>query len=92
MPEIRELVFPAEIGEKIWRAHGLTEWDVKEVVFDPESELRWDVDEEHGGRAIVRGRRGDRLVFVAVRPVDVARGLWACVTAFAPTREDYGEA
>lgn len=55
MPEISQVLFPPDVEEKIWLVHGLTQWEVEQIVFDPDSEPRWDVDEEHGGRVIIRG-------------------------------------
>lgn len=93
MPELRDVLFSPEVIEKLWRVHGLTQWDVEQVIFDPDSEPRWHIDPEHGGRVIVRGATGGpspRLVFVALRPVDPDRGLWACITAFSPSDSAYG--
>lgn len=64
------------------------------MVFDPESEPRWDIDPIHGGRVIVRGHTSSqhpKLLFVALEPIDIGNGVWACITAFAPTNERYGE-
>jgi hypothetical protein len=94
MPEVRDVFFPPEVVEKLWSAHGLTQWEVEEVIFDPESDPRWDVDPTHGGRVILRGRTrapNSRIVFVALRLIDLDRGAWACITAFVPTDQTYGE-
>ncbi|MGH8577450.1 MAG: hypothetical protein ACREXJ_11180 [Gammaproteobacteria bacterium] len=82
-----------DVEKKLWVVHALTNWDVQRVVFDPGSEVRWDVDDEHGGRVIVRGRKPgtqDRAMYVALRLVDPDRGVWACITAFVPDDENYG--
>jgi hypothetical protein len=92
-PAIREVTFSPDVVEKLWVAHGLTQWEVQRVVFDPESDARWDVDDQHGGRVVVRGRRpgGSDPVYVSLRLVDPDRGEWACITAFVPSDERYGE-
>jgi hypothetical protein len=94
MPKITEVRFAPEVADKLWRDHRLTQWDVEQVIFDPASEPRWDVDRTHGGRLIIRGPargRAEGVMFVALRPVDPDVGVWDCITAFCPTREDYGE-
>lgn len=91
---IAEVIFPPDVEEKLWARHKLTIWEVQQVVHDPSSEgPRWDDDPIHGQRAVIRGRtRGAnaRLMYVALRPVDWDKGIWACVTAFVPEDEEYG--
>jgi len=91
---VQEVVFPPEVAEKLWVEHQLTQWEVEAMVFDPDSDVRWDEDEIHGIRVIARGmvkRQPPLLVFASFRPLDVEAGLYECITAFAPTRGDYGE-
>jgi len=38
----------------MWRDRRLTQREVEQVIFDPASEPRWDVDRSHGGRLIIR--------------------------------------
>ena len=93
MIRIVEILIPPEVEEKLWSKHGITQWDVQQAVFHPESEARWDLDDEHGGRVVVRGWTAEtqpRLVFIALRPLDLDRGIWACITAFVPDDKDYG--
>lgn len=90
MPFVREILFTPDVEEKLWRAHGLTPWDVRHVISDPQMEARWDIDPSHGGRVIVRGRvpgRLGQLAYVSLRPVRIEDGVWACITAFVPSRD-----
>lgn len=94
IPEIREVLFPPEVAEKLWNKHLLSQRQVEEVIFAPSSEPRWDVDEVHGGRIVIRGETLEakpRDVFVALRPVDIDAGVWACITAFCLADPSYGE-
>lgn len=93
MPEIRTVLFSPDVEEKLFNGHRLTQWDVEHVIFDPANEPRWDVDPNHGGRLVIRGYTPEaepRLIFVSLRPVDMDEGVWACITAFPPSRENYG--
>lgn len=92
MYEIREVIFTPEVTDKLWSKHRLAQAEVEEVIFDPSSEIRWDESYKHGPRLVVRGSLGDpaRQIFLALRPVEDDPGVWRCVTAFEPTRDDYG--
>jgi hypothetical protein len=59
-PPIYEVTVSPEVEEKLFFEHGLTQWEVQQAVFDPASEVRWDVDDEHGGRVVVRGLTAGR--------------------------------
>lgn len=92
MPSISRLVVPEDVADKI-REHGLTVWQVVRAVAAYGREARWDVHPVHGGRVIILAETDEeppRLLFVALRPIDVERGVWSCITAFVPDREDYG--
>ena len=93
MPEIRRVLFSHEVVDKLFEEHHLTQWEVEQVIFDPESEPRWDVDDEHGMRVIIRGalaRNPPRHVFVSLAALDPENGLWECITAFVPSNPAYG--
>jgi hypothetical protein len=92
-PPISKVLFPPEVVEKLWFEHQLTQLDVEAAVFDPETEPRWDVDDEHGGRAVLRGHTGGpepRVIYVSLSLTDPDTGAWTCITAFVPDDEDYG--
>lgn len=92
-PEIREVLFPPEVIEKLWHKHQLSQYQVEQVIFAPASEARWDLDEVHGGRLIIRGETSEpapRTVFTVLRPLGHA-GSWACITAFCPSDPSYSE-
>ncbi len=94
MPQIREVLFSPAVVDKLWLVHGLTQLDVETVIFDPAAEPRWDIDQAHGGRVIIRGSTSGpspRSVFVALRPVDIDHGIWACITAFVPSDTTYAD-
>lgn len=94
IPELREVLFPPEVAEKLWNKHLLSQRQVEEVIFAPISKPRWDVDEAHGGRIVIKGQTVEakpRDVFVALRPVDIDSGVWACITAFCLSDPGYGE-
>jgi hypothetical protein len=67
--------------------------DVEQAVFDdPSAEGRWDVDEQHGGRLIVRCETQEapvRPLFVALGLIDLDAGVWLCITAFEPGDPNY---
>jgi hypothetical protein len=93
MLEIRRLVVEPDVEEKIWVLHGISRWLLEGVVFDSDSERRWDLDPVHGGRLIVRGFTPEpdpRQLYVVLSPID-DEGTWRCLTAFVPSRTTYGD-
>jgi hypothetical protein len=92
-PPIRTVLFPPHVVEKLWVEHELTQLDVESAIFSPETEPRWDVDDEHGGRVVLRGQtlgHDPQIVYVALSLTDADRGVWTCITAFVPHDEEYG--
>ncbi|MGI8427130.1 MAG: hypothetical protein ACR2FO_07750 [Actinomycetota bacterium] len=90
---IRDVRFSPEVVEKIWMEHGLSQRFVEEVAYSGESEGRWDFDEVHGIRVVVRGETVEavpRDTIVFLRPIDPENGIWDVITAFCPTNPNYG--
>lgn len=54
--------------------------EIREVIFSP------DVEEKLWGRT---RESTPRPIFIALRPLDIDRGIWACITAFVPTDPAY---
>lgn len=54
-PPVREVLFPPDVVEKLWMKHQLSQFQVEQVIFAPDSEARWDLDDIHGGRLVIRG-------------------------------------
>ena len=93
MLQIAQVLFPPDVVEKVFALHRLTQWEIEQVIFDPQSQPRWEVHPKHGGRVIIRGKSKGHLhkdMFAALRPIDAEAGVWACITAFFPTSEEYG--
>lgn len=75
--------------EKLWRKHRVRPREVREVVFEDDgAEFRWSWSRRHGRRLLVLGRTaGGRRLLVVLRPVDLEKGVWRCVSAWDDDRE-----
>jgi hypothetical protein len=92
-PPINTVLFAPDLVDKLWFEHGLTQADVEAAIFAPETEPRWDVDNEHGGRVVLRGyvpRPEPNVAYISLALDDPVAGVWTCITAFIPDDEDYG--
>lgn len=77
------LIIDPSIEQKLREAHNLTGDQVREVVlYNGHTEARWDVDQEHGERWIVRGESYDGTEIIAyVMPTVADESVYVLKTA-----------
>jgi hypothetical protein len=84
---IAEIRMSERVAAKIKQKHGVTPNQVDEAcMFFGYRAARWDVDADRGSRLIVRGADYDGIpLIVVLKPVNVADGIFKCVTAWRDT-------
>lgn len=80
---IAEIQISPRIADKLQLKHGITPEQVREAcLFFAYRAARWDVDPERGARLLIRGADYDAIpLIVVLKPVNVADGIFRCVTA-----------
>lgn len=81
---IGEIRFSPEVEQKLrTRGDRPTPEQVREAVLCGAHErASWNVHPVYGRRLVVTGRDADGQVIAFLRPLDLADGLWECLTAW----------
>lgn len=79
-----EFDWSEKIIDKLWEEHDLSPWEIEEVVFDdPDVEIRYDVDEEHGERWMAQGHTAEgKKLRIYMNPCRDRENIWFVITAW----------
>lgn len=82
-PWIRQVVISDSVRQKLLSKHGVHPDQVNEAcLFGRQESAREEVDPNRGPRLIVQGTdRDGRRLRVLLKPIDIADGIYRCITA-----------
>lgn len=80
---IAEVWISERIAAKLHAKHGVEPQQVRDAcLFGRQTSARWQEDPERGSRLFVMGKDRDGVkLLVLLKPVDLADGIFRCVTA-----------
>ena len=87
---ITELDIPDKVADHIWDRHRIYEWQVYDVIDDPNTRINEKTDDKHGRVLIARGRdRGGAPLILYMSFINERQGLYRLRTARRPDENEY---
>jgi hypothetical protein len=87
---ITELDIPDKVADHIWDRHRIYEWQVYDVIDDPNTRKNEKTDDKHGRVLIARGRdRGGAPLILYLSFINERQGLYGLRTARRPDENEY---